>query len=146
MTCTGKYCGLVVVFVAQFLIFSCSKSDPFEQRVKSVPNRVKVNGRGYILSENKPGIVDDDSIMYTADAGARTFNFETARVFRHLYVGQWQRFDSLPPDERRELREIARGAVSYIDNLEREQGRLSIVNQLHRSLMKRHLSIIALDK
>jgi hypothetical protein len=141
MTRTRRRFGLFVVIAVQLFAISCSRRDPFEKYVKNVPGRFKVNGRGYILSDKEPGVIDDEAIVYTADAGARTFRFATLEVFRHLYVGHWETFDSLRPDERREAGEIARGAVAYINGLERRQDRLSMVNRLHRDLLKSYLAI-----
>ncbi len=133
-----RYRPLVLFFSLVFAA-SCSR-DSFEARVKELPRRFQVNGTGYIISEQEPGVIDDNAIAYTADAGARTFNFNTRTVLRHLYVGRWESFDSLPQDERREVKDLANGALGYIHGLERRQRRLSEVDQRHREILRAFLA------
>ncbi len=123
MRIPGWHCGLVALCIACAFAVSCSR-DPFEARVKDLPRRFQVGGKGYIISEQEPGVIDDDAVAYTADAGARTFNFNTRTVLRHLYAGRWDTFDSLPPDELRETEDLANGALDLIRRLERRQHQL----------------------
>ena len=49
-------------------------------------------------------------------------------------------FDSLPQDERREVKDLANGALGYIHGLERRQRRLSEVDQRHREILRAFLA------
>ena len=87
---------IIALFISLVFAASCSKENPFEAQVKNLPRRFQISGKGYLLNEQEPGVIDDDAIVYTADAGARTFNFKTRTVLRHLFVGRWETFASLP--------------------------------------------------
>jgi hypothetical protein len=132
--------GIVALLIALAFSVSCSRENPYEARVKNMPRRFQVSGRGFLLNEQEPGVIDDDAIVYTEDAGARTFNFKTRTVLRHLFVGRWDEFDSLPPDERREVKALASGALDFIGTLEKRQNRLSEVDQRHRVLLRTFLA------
>jgi hypothetical protein len=78
---------------------ACSRATFEEQlgdRAKALPRRFEVNGRGYLLNDQQAGVVDDDSVSYTADAGARTFHFDSRIVVRHFFAGTSESFDSIP--------------------------------------------------
>ena len=115
------------------LAASCSRNS-LKARVKDVSRRFEVNGRGYILSEQEPGAIEDDATVYTADAGARTFNFRSRMVLWHLFVGRWESFDSLPPAERKEVQDLANGALAFIRKLEKKR-RLLEIDQRHRDIL-----------
>jgi len=108
--------------------------------VKNLPRRFQIGGNGYVLNEQEPGVIDDDAIVYTADAGARTFNFKTRTVLRHRYVGRQESFASLPQDERKETEKLARGALEFVRRLEARERRLSDVDQQHRELLRAFLA------
>lgn len=126
------------VLIAFVLAASCSR-DPYEASVKNLPRRFLVSGKGYILDEKRPGLIDDDATVYTADAGARTFDFNARTVLIHLYVGKREPFADLSRDKLRELRDVANGALAYIRRLEQQQKPLSEVDRLHRELLTEFL-------
>ncbi|HTY23031.1 MAG TPA: hypothetical protein VMC85_07865 [Desulfomonilaceae bacterium] len=131
---------IVLVFAA-----SCSR-DPYEAMVKNLPRRFLASGKGYILDEKRPGLIDDDAAVYTADGGARTFDFNARTVLTHSYVGKRALFATLSADEVRELRDVANGALAYIRKLEKRQNRLSEVDRLHRELLTEFLENKPLKK
>jgi hypothetical protein len=133
-----RECELVALVIAFGLAVACSRNS-FETRVKDIPRRFEVKGQGYILSEREPGAIDDEAMVYTADAGARTFNFKTRTVLRHLYVGRWESFDSLPTEERKEVEDLASGALAFIHKLEKGR-RLLEVDQRHREILRTFLA------
>jgi hypothetical protein len=96
----------VLAVVALATTASCSK-DRFEEYAERLPRRFVVARKGYILDEHEPGVIHDDAVPYTADAGARTFDFRTGTVLRHLFVGKTENLTSLPADERREAVAVA---------------------------------------
>jgi hypothetical protein len=65
-----SYC-VSFVFIALVLAVSCSR-DLYEATVKDLPRRFLANEKGYLLDEKRPGLIDDDFAVCTADAGART--------------------------------------------------------------------------
>jgi len=131
---------IIALFISLVFATSCSKENPFEAQVKNLPRRFQISGKGYLLNEQEPGVIDDDAIVYTADAGARTFNFKTRTVLRHLFVGRWETFASLPQDERKETENVAKGALDFIRRVETTQHRLSDVDQRHRELLRTFLA------
>ena len=136
----GSPRGLVALFITLAITASCSRDSALESRAKDLHRRFQISGKGYLLNEKEPGVIDDDAIVYTADAGARTFNFKTRTVLRHFYVGRWEEFDALPPDERRETRDLANGALDFISRLEKQQQHLSEVDHQHREILKAFLA------
>jgi hypothetical protein len=125
---------IIIIFAALVFTQACSK-DPYESMVKDLPRRFQVNQKGYILDERHPGVIDDDAVVFTADAGARTFDFGTQTILFHLYVGRWQEFATLKPEEVQEAKTVAKGALDFISRLEKKQGKLSEVDQWHREIL-----------
>jgi hypothetical protein len=119
---------------------SCSRDDPYKAQVRNFPRRFEVKGKGYLLSETEPGQIDDDAIVYLSDGGARTFDFETKTVLRHLFVGTRVDFASLPTDERTEIGSIVNGALDFIRNVEKRHHGLSAIDQRDRELLTAFLA------
>jgi hypothetical protein len=111
-----------------------------ERRLNNMPRRFKVHENGYILSDTDPGVIFDDAVTYSADAGARTFYFADRRVLRNYFVGTWHSFESLPSPEQEEVDRIAGAAISFVDQLQRRKPPLSEVDQQHRELLRRFLT------
>jgi len=130
----------VAVAIAVMWLTSCSKEPLVDDRIRDMPRRFVVGGRGYLISEQEAGIVEDDAVAYTADAGARSFDYQTRTVLRHLFVGRWENFDALPADERSEIKTIASAALDYIRRLEIRQHYLSAVDKQHREILKAFLA------
>jgi hypothetical protein len=97
---------------------SCSRqwSIPKEPEI---PGSFAVNGKRYITRLDAPGVVDDDAVRYSADAGARSFYFQDRKLLRNLFVGRWDDFDSLEPAELEETRGIAKTAIALLEQCER---------------------------
>jgi hypothetical protein len=131
------YRGLFVLISLVFAA-SCSR-DPYEAMVKNLPRRFVVNGKGYILDKKRPGLIDDDAAVYTADAGARTFDFNSRTILTHLFVGKREPFSTLSSDDIKELRNVAKEALACIGRLGRQQNHLSEVDRLHRELLMEFL-------
>jgi hypothetical protein len=117
-----QYCWGVLAIVALGTAASCSK-DPFQEYAER------------ILDEHEPGVVHDDAVAYTADAGARSFNFKSGTVVRHLFVGTTDNFAALPADERRETVAVADGALRFIARLQKQQPALSDTDRQHRDVL-----------
>jgi hypothetical protein len=83
---------------------------------QNIPGQFESHGRRYLLTD-KSGVIDDDAVRYTADAGARTFDFNTKELFRNGFVGTAHTFASLKPAERQEARDVAQAAVRFIGHL-----------------------------
>ena len=139
LICHRRKCAtaLVVTFIASTI--SCTRqSIPLPAANASqpgqVPGQFSVKKKLYILSQSRPGIIEDDSVRYTADAGARTIDFGTHKVLRDLFVERVDAFLALGPDEQRELSEVASGALEFIQQIEKEQA-LSGLNQEHRRIL-----------
>ena len=126
-------CGVLVV-IAVAMTASCSK-DPYEAYAEHLPRRFVVARKGYLLDEHEVGVIHDDAVAYTADAGARTFDFKSRTILRHLYVGTTENFTSLPADEWREAISVANGALTFIARLEKKQRVLSDIDRRHRDLL-----------
>jgi hypothetical protein len=131
----GGHCGLFFLFIALVFTSSCSR-DLLKAQVRDHPRGFEVSSKGYILNEQEPGIIEDDSILYAADAGARTFDFNDRKVLTQRYVGKWKSFDSLAPDGRKETENIAKEAIDFISRLEIKQRRLSEVDLRHREILE----------
>jgi hypothetical protein len=129
-----QYCWGVLAIVALGTAASCSK-DPFQEYAERLPRRFVVARKGYILDEHEPGVVHDDAVAYTADAGARSFNFKSGTVVRHLFVGTTDNFAALPADERRETVAVADGALRFIARLQKQQPALSDTDRQHRDVL-----------
>jgi hypothetical protein len=138
MRISRLHCELMALVVGSALQVSCSRN-AFEGGPRDIPRRFEVKGHGYILSAQEPGVIDDDSVVYSADAGARTLNFKARTVLRHLFVGRTESFDSLPPTERREGEDLANGALAFIDKLEKRR-RLLEIDPRHREILQAFLS------
>jgi hypothetical protein len=134
-----SHCGLYALFISLVFVTSCSR-DPFTEHLKDHPRRFEVGGKGYILSEQEPGVIEDDKILYTADAGARTFNFGEKTILTQLFVGNWKNFDALTPDERKETENIARATLAFISRQEIKRRSLSEVDLQHREILKAFLA------
>lgn len=132
-------CSLVISFIGM-VIFSSHSKDQFNAQIKDHPRHFEVSGKGYILSDREPGIIEDEKALYTNDAGARTFNFQEKTILTHGYVGKWKNFDSLSRDEHEEIKNIARGALDFISRLEQRQRSLSAVDSHHQEILKTFLA------
>lgn len=132
--CNG-HCALFILII---FMASCSR-DPFEEQIRNHPRRFELNGKGYILSEQEPGRIEDDLALYTADAGARTFKYGERMLLTQLYVGRWEAFDSLTPAERKETVDLAKAALTFIGRLERRHRNLSEIDRQHREILSAFL-------
>lgn len=107
---------------------SCSK-DPFTDKVSEHRRRFEINGKGYILNGQEPGIIEDDIALYTADAGARTFKYRERIVLTQLYVGKCEAFASLSRAKQQETENLAEAALRFIRKLEIRQHDLSEIDR-----------------
>jgi len=123
-----RTCLLCALLLSLVLITSCSR-DPYRDQVNDHPRRFELNGKGYILNENEPGVIEDDIALYTADAGARTFKYGERIVLTELYAGTCEAFASLAPAKQRETEDLAKAALGFIWRLEKTQHRLSEVDR-----------------
>ncbi len=131
---------LAALPIALAFAVSCRTENPLEAKLKNMPRRFVVNGKGYLLDEQQPGVIEDDAVVYTADAGARIFNFSARTVLRHLFVGKWDDFASLPANEREELKDIAGGALDFLRRLEQHQRQLSNADEQHRAILQAYVA------
>ena len=86
-------------------------------------------------SRDEPGVIHDDAVRYTADAGARTFYYAHEKLLRHLFVGRWEDFGSLTPPEKQETTDIAITVLGLIQRAESKKQHVSDVDEQHRRIL-----------
>jgi hypothetical protein len=126
--------GTVALLAVLLASISCTRSpELFQPGDERIPGQFVVKAKRYILSQTKPGIIQDDSVRYMNDGGSRTFDFRLMIVDRDFFAGKRDLFDASGPDEQREFRDIAWGAVEFIREVEKKQP-LSRLYQEHRRI------------
>jgi hypothetical protein len=132
------HCGRRTLLIVIVFVASCSR-DPFKEQVNGHPRHFEFNGKGYVLNEQEPGVIEDDLVLYTADAGARTFKYSERIVLTQLYVGKWDSFASLTPAQHKETEDLAKSALSFIQRLEQKRNSLSAIDLQHREIFNAFL-------
>ena len=112
---------------------TCAKKDSFDTRVKTLPHFFRFGQNEYLISDTEPGIIEDAFIAYTADAGARTIDYKTQKLVRHLYAGALLNFRDLPTSEQSELLDTAKGALALLSRIEKERGLSEPKSKIERS-------------
>lgn len=129
--------ALVIVLVASLL--SCRTGDAMQYRTQDAQGLFVANGKRYVLDPARPGVIHDADVISSADAGARSFDFSTRRVWRHLYVGRFENFGAIADSEKEEINGIVRGALHYLNNLKEREGGISDVDERHRVVLETYL-------
>jgi len=109
------------------------------QTSKTPPNQFpglfKVKQKSYIFSREEAGVIHEEAVYQTSDAGAKSFHYEDEKVLHHLFVGQWEDFAAFDSNERQEVLDVAAAALDLINEREKAHGSLSASDQRHRAVL-----------
>lgn len=125
--------SFLILGISVAVMISCSKHSPTTQ--DNLTRHFNIKGKRYILNAHEPGVIYDDAVRYTADAGARTFYYADKQLLRHLFVGRREDFGSLTPLEKQETLDIANAALELIQSTGSKDYHLSSVDQQHRRIL-----------
>lgn len=129
---------ITILMTCSGIMVSCAKA--WHSTQDDIQGRFELKGRRYILSPDKPGVIYDDAVRYTAGAGARTFYYADEYLIRHLFVGRRANFGSLTLQEQQETTDIANAALELIKNTGNRDQDPSNMNQLHRRILTAFLA------